>query len=135
MIVVDASALLEALLRTPVGIAVEERLLQAEETVHAPHLIDLEVAHVLSRYAASRRFELSRCRDALDDLAKFPLTRYAHEVMLPRIWELRHNLTAYDAAYVALAEELDARLVTCDPGIAAAGGHRAQIDLVQAVYP
>ena len=67
---------------------------------------------------------------ALSDLADFPLHRYGHEFMLPRIWELRDNLTAYDAAYVALAEALDAPLLTRDARLAAAPGHRARIEVV-----
>ena len=126
MIVVDASALLEALLRTPAAPAVEERLFDAGHTLHAPHLIDVEVAQVLRRYAATKQVEPGRCRDALIDLLDFPIHRYPHDVLLPRVWELRHNLTAYDAAYVALAEALDAPLLTRDRRLAAAAGHRAQ---------
>ena len=130
MIVVDASALLEALLRTPAAAAVEERLFDMQRTLHAPHLIDIEVAQVLRRYAAGGQIEPGRCREALDDLSDFPLHRYPHDVLLPRVWELRHNLTAYDAVYVALAEALDARLLTSDRRLAAASGYRARIDLV-----
>jgi len=130
VIVVDASALLEALLRTPAAAAVEERLFDVRHSLHAPHLIDIEVAQVLRRYAASGQIEPGRCQDALDDLSDFPLHRYPHDVLLPRVWELRHNLTAYDAVYVALAEALDARLVTRDRRLAAASGHRARVDLV-----
>lgn len=130
MIVVDASALLEALLRTPAAAVVEERLFDVRHTLHVPHLIDIEVAQVLRRYAATGQIEPGRCRDALDDLSDFPLHRYPHDVLLPQVWELRHNLTAYDAVYVALAEALDARLVTCDRRLAAASGHRARVDLV-----
>jgi predicted nucleic acid-binding protein len=130
VIVVDASALLEALLRTPAAAAVEERLFDAAHTLHAPHLIDIEVAQVLRRYAASGQIEPGRCRDALTDLSDFPLHRYPHDVLLPRVWELRSNLTAYDAVYVALAEALDASLLTRDRRLAAASGHRARVDLV-----
>ncbi len=127
---VDASALLEVLLRTPAAAAVEERLFDVRHTLHAPHLIDVEVAQVLRRYAATGPIEPGRCRDALDDLCDFPLYRYPHDVLLPRVWELRHNLTAYDAVYVALAEALDARLLTRDRRLATAAGHRARVDLV-----
>lgn len=130
MIVVDASALLEALLRTPAAAAVEERLFDAGHTLHAPHLIDVEVAQVLRRYAAAGQIDPGRCRDALNDLSDFPLNRYPHDVLLPRVWELRHNLTAYDAVYVALAEALDAPLLTRDRRLAAAPGHHARVDLV-----
>ena len=130
MIVVDASALLEALLRTPAAQAVEERLFHAGHTLHAPHLLDLEVAQVLRRYAATDQIETERCHEALTDLSEFPLHRYAHDVLLPRVWELRNNLTAYDAVYVALAEALDAPLLTRDRRLATAPGHHAWVDLV-----
>ena len=130
MIVVDASALLETLLRTPAAAAVEARLFDAGETLHAPHLVDVEVAQVLRRYAASRRLAPERCREALGDLADFPLQRYPHDLLLPRVWELRENLTAYDAVYVALAEALEAPLVTRDRRLAGAAGHRARIDII-----
>ena len=129
MIVVDASALLEMLLRTPAAASVEERLFDAGHTLHAPHLIDVEVAQVLRRYAATGQIQPARCRDALGDLSDLPLSRYPHDVLLPRVWELRHNLTAYDAVYVALAEALDAPLLTCDRRLAAAPGHHARVDL------
>jgi predicted nucleic acid-binding protein len=130
VIVVDASALLEALLRTPAAAAVEERLFDLGETLHAPHLIDIEVAQVLRRYAETGQIVPGRCREALDDLSDFPLYRYPHDVVLGRVWELRHNLTAYDAVYVALAEALDAPLLTRDRRLATAAGHHARIDLV-----
>ena len=130
MIVVDASALLEALLRTSSAKAVEDRLFTPHETLHAPHLLDVEVAQVIRRYAANGEIDSARGRLALEDLADLPLRRYPHDFLLPRIWELRNNLTAYDAAYVALAEALGAPLLTRDRRLAAAAGHRAQIELV-----
>lgn len=130
MIVVDASALLESLLRTPAAKAVEERLFAPRETLHAPHLLDVEVAQVVRRYAANGEIDGGRGSLLLTDLADFPLRRYPHDFLLPRIWDLRNNLTAYDAAYVALAEALDAPLLTRDRRLAAAGGHRAQIELI-----
>ena len=130
MIVVDASALLEALLRTPSAKAVEDRLFAPRQTLHAPHLLDVEVAQVIRRYAAGGEIDRERGRLALIDLADFPVRRYPHDVLLPRIWNLRNNLTAYDAAYVALAEALDAPLLTRDRRLAGAAGHRAQIELV-----
>jgi predicted nucleic acid-binding protein len=130
MIVVDASALLEALLRTPAAEAVERRLFRGRQTLHAPHLIDVEVAQVVRRYAAAREIEPERGRLALTDLADFPLRRYPHAFLLPRIWEWRSNLTAYDAVYVALAEALDAPLLTRDRRLAAAIGGHARVELV-----
>ncbi len=130
MIVVDASVLLELLLRTPSTKTAEGRLFASRETLHAPHLLDLEIAQVLRRYAASGAVPAERGAMALADLADFPVRRYAHDVLLPRIWELRANLTAYDAAYVALAEALDARLLTRDGRLARARGHHARIELL-----
>jgi predicted nucleic acid-binding protein len=130
VIVVDASALLEALLRTPAAKAVEERLFAPHQTLHAPHLLDVEVAQVIRRYAAGSEIDSERGRMALTDLADLHLRRYPHDLLLPRIWDLRNNLAAYDAAYVALAEALDAPLLTRDRRLAAAAGHHAQIILV-----
>ena len=130
MIVVDASVLLELLLRTPSARTAEGRLFASRETLHATHLLDLEVAQVLRRYAASGAVPAERGAMALADLADFPVRRYAHYVFLPRIWELRANLTAYDAAYVALAEALDTRLLTRDGRLARAQGHHARIELL-----
>jgi predicted nucleic acid-binding protein len=130
MIVVDASALLEALLRTPTAKTVEGWLFDPRRTLHAPHLLDVEVAQVIRRYAANGEIDSERGRTALADLADFPLHRYPHDFLLPRIWDLRNNLTAYDAVYVALAEALDAPLLTCDRRLAAAAGHHARIELV-----
>ena len=130
MIVVDASALLEALLRTPAAAAVERRLLRSGETLHAPHLLDIEVAQVIRWYAAARELDAERGREALADLADYSLFRYPHDFLLPRVWELRNNLTACDAIYIALAETLGASLLTRDRRLASAPGHHAQVELV-----
>lgn len=115
---------------TPAGPRVAERLFAAGDTLHAPHLLDVEVVQVLRRYARSGALDPARGMEALEDLADLPLTRYPHDLFLPRIWELRHNVTAYDAVYVALAEALEAPLLTRDRALASAGGHRARIELV-----
>jgi predicted nucleic acid-binding protein len=130
VIVVDASVVIEVLLNTPAGVRVADRLFADGETLHAPHLLDLEVAQVLLRYALSAELDPARGAQALEDLAALPLNRYPHDVLLPRIWELRHNVTAYDAAYVALAEGLAAPLVTRDAALAASRGHAARIELL-----
>jgi predicted nucleic acid-binding protein len=130
VIVIDASALLEALLRTSIGEALRARLYESPDELHAPHLLDLEIANVLRRYARNRVLTAERCRMALADMANFPIYRYSHDFMVPRIWQLRDNLSAYDAAYVALAEMLGAPLLTHDRRVAGAVGHRAQIELV-----
>ena len=128
MIVADASVLLEVLLRTPAANAVEARLFAPGQTLHAPHLVDVEIAQVIRRYAANRDIDDERGRMALADLADLPLRRYPHDFLLPRVWALRNNLTAYDATYVALAEVLDVPLLTRDRRLAGAAGHHARID-------
>jgi predicted nucleic acid-binding protein len=130
VIVVDASAVLEVLLQTPAAARIETRLFAAGDTLHAPHLLDLEVVHVLRRYEAMGVITAQRGQEALEDLIAWPLIRYPHELFLGRIWALRHNLTAYDAAYVALAEVLAVPLVTCDARLAASVGHQATIECV-----
>jgi predicted nucleic acid-binding protein len=118
LIVVDASALLEVLLQTPVASRVSARIFAPGETLHVPHLLDVEIAQVLRRYFRSGAITAERGAQALSDLTDLPIHRYPHFVLLPRIWQLRHNLTAYDAAYLALAGALDAPLVTRDHALA-----------------
>jgi predicted nucleic acid-binding protein len=130
VIVLDASVALEVVLRTPAGLAVEERLFDPSESLHAPHLFDLEVAQVLRRYARSGEMTVARCREALDDLAGLPLTRYPHDILMPRVWQLRDNLSAYDAVYVALAEALGAAFLTRDRRLASPRVHRATVEVV-----
>ena len=130
MIVVDASAVIEVLLNTPSGIQIAERFFNPAETLHAPHLLDVEVAQVLRRYTRTGELDTARGLQALEDLVDFPLTRYPHDLFLLRIWELRHNVTAYDAAYIALAEALGAPLLTRDAALASAPGNRARIELI-----
>ncbi len=93
MIVVDASALLEALLRTAAAAAVDKRLFAPRQTLHAPHLLDVEVAQVLRRHVAVGEIDQERGRAALADLADFPLRRYPHGFLLPQVWELRGSLS------------------------------------------
>lgn len=120
MIVIDASALLEVLLRTQGARAIEARIFAPGETLHAPNLIDIEVAQVIRRFAGRGEITDGRGREALDDLANLTIRRYPHQLLLPRIWGLRANFTAYYGAYVALAEVLDAPLLTCDQRLATA---------------
>ena len=130
MIVLDASAAIEWLLQTAAGARVEDRIFSQVETLHAPHLLDLEVGQVLRRHVSAGVITASRGHEALEDLLDLSVTRYPHDVLLLRIWGLRDALTAYDAAYVALAEALDAPLVTCDGKIASASGHHARIEVI-----
>lgn len=134
MIVVDSSAAVEWLLGLPLADAVAERIASAQ-SVHAPALLDIEVAHVVRRYCAAGEISDRTAERALSALAELDAIRYTHELLLPLIWTLRHNLTAYDAAFVALAAVLDAPLVTLDTRIAQApwphlAGRAAQIDLI-----
>jgi predicted nucleic acid-binding protein len=130
LIVLDASATLEWLLQTPRGVRVGSRIFSARENLHAPHLIDVELAQALRRFVAVHSLSVSRAEEALQDLTDLRVRRYPHTPFLPRIWSLRNNLTSYDALYVALAEALDAPLVTCDAKLAAAPGHRAVVEVI-----
>ena len=129
MIVLDASAAVELLLATVRGDAVRRRISDSDETVHAPHLIDIEVAQVLRRLLRVGIIGVERAAEAISDLIEYPLTRYPHDALLPRVWDLRGALTAYDAVYIALAEGLGAPLLTFDRGLASASGHRARIEV------
>jgi predicted nucleic acid-binding protein len=130
MIVLDASAAIELLLNTPLGERIGKRLDETDGTIHAPHLLDVEVLHALRRLCAGGALGERRARQALGDLADLPLTRYAHEDLLERAWTMRATLTAHDAMYVALAEALDATVVTCDGRLGRAHGHRVEIEVV-----
>lgn len=130
MIVIDASAVLELILRSSKAKMVEQKVFDLKRTMHAPQLIDVEVTQVIRRYTAAGELDLGRGRAAIADLLDFPINRYPHDFLLPRMWELRNNLTAYDAAYVALAEALGAPLLTCDQRLTAAPGIQAEIELV-----
>jgi predicted nucleic acid-binding protein len=131
VIVVDASALLEFLLQTPLGIRIEARLFRVHDELHSPHLADVEVTQGLRRLVRTGEVSPDRAAEAIADLADFDLHRHAHVDLLTRAWKLRENVTAYDAMYVALAEALDAPLVTCDTPLAKAPGHRAHIEVIQ----
>jgi predicted nucleic acid-binding protein len=128
VIVADASAVLEVLLNTPAASEVGLYLFADGETIHAPYLIDLEILQALRRYARTSEMGRLRAEQALRIYADMLLNRYPHEALLHRIWELRHNFTAYDAAYIALAEALDAPLVTCDRALSS--GHQATVIVV-----
>ena len=131
MIVADASAVLELLLNTERGWQIGRRFNARGETLHAPHLLDVEVLQVLRRYARERTLDDGRAAEALIDLKELPIERYPHGALAERAWQLRHTLTAYDAVYVALAEALDATLVTCDAKLSRTTGHDATIALVR----
>jgi len=130
LIVLDASAAVAVLLN--VGLEsrrIRERISRPDETLHVPHLFEIEVLSALRRHSLTGALPATRARLALDRLRETRLIHYPHTPLLGRIWELRDNLTAYDAAYVALAEALDAPLVTLDERLAQAPNIRATVEL------
>jgi predicted nucleic acid-binding protein len=130
LIVLDASAVVDVLLDPGPGAErIRERIESPGESLHVPHLMDLEVLHALHRQALHSILSPRRSSEALEDLANILFVRYPHTSLVERIWDLRENLTAYDAAYVALAEALDAPLVTMDTRLAQASGTRAAVEL------
>lgn len=130
MIVMDASAVLELLLGTAPGRRVAAHLSASDQTLHAPALVDVEVLHVLRRLTRSRALTPAEAETALTDLAALDLERHDHQPLLRRAWELRANVTAYDAVYVALAEALDASLLTCDSRLTRATDLRTRVQHV-----
>jgi predicted nucleic acid-binding protein len=131
VIVIDASALTEWLLQTELGSRVEARLFRSADDLHSPHLVDVQIAQAFRRLVRAGQLPADRAEEALDDLSHVNVRRHAHTDLLGRAWELRDNLTAYDAIYVALAEALDARLITCDGPLSTAPGHAARIELIR----
>ncbi len=106
------------------------RIQDPAETLHSPCLLDVEVAQAVRRYVRSQQVSPDRGRKAIELLRTFDATRYPHDVLLPRIWSLRDNLSAYDAAYISLAEALDCPLVTTDRKIQRAPGAHIEIEVI-----
>lgn len=129
MIVLDASAAIEWLLQTVAGHRIKTLVFANNESLHAPHLLDLEVAQVLRRLLRDKLLTANRANEAMQDLFDLRISRYPHFLFLPSIWHYRHVLSAYDAAYVALAEGLGATLITHDRRLASASGVRASIQV------
>lgn len=129
VVVIDASAAIELVLDRPLARALLERL--GDEDLHAPHLIDVEVAHALRRLNAAKAIADTRVQEALNDFADLGIQRHAHDLFVPRIWQLRRSLTAYDAAYVALAEALEAPLLTLDAKLGRGHGHQATVEVME----
>ena len=129
MIVLDASAAVDWLLQTSAGQNIDKRIYSRNETLHAPHLLDLEVMQVLRRLALQGVVSVRRADEAVRDLLDLRIVRYPHLVLLPRVWQLHHNFPAYDAAYIVLAEKLGAALLTRDARLASASGHAALVEL------
>ena len=130
MIVVDASAVLEFLLQTSLGVRVEARLFGEEDELHAPHVLDVEIAQGLRRLVRTGEVSSGRAEEAIADLTDLDLHRHAHVDLLDRAWKLRDNISANDAMYVALAEAIAAPIITCDSPLARAPGHRARIEVI-----
>lgn len=120
MLVLDASALFEVVADTPRAESV--RTLMLDDDPAAPHLIDAEVTAVIRVQHRHGHLDDTAARQAVADLSSWPGRRWPHRPLLARVWDLRDNLRAYDALYVALAESLDAPLVTLDARIAGASG-------------
>jgi predicted nucleic acid-binding protein len=130
LIVLDASAAVEILLALPrAGPQLCERVARTGETLHVPHVFDLEVLAAIRRHALRGTLSRRRGRAALRALDDLRAIRYSHVPLRPRIWELRESVTPYDAAYLALAEALPAPLVTVDAALAGAAGARAEVEL------
>ena len=129
MIVLDASAGVDFLLRLEPGYAgVRNRMAQSQGNVHVPHLFDLEVVHVFRRYERRGLVPVSRLERAFGRLQSLQLVRYPHVTFLEQVWRLRANVTAYDAAYLTLAEALAAPLVTTDGRLSRVPGLRAAVE-------
>ena len=125
MIVLDASVVVELLTNGQLAESIRNDLARRDESFLVPHLIDVEVVSAIRRLLAGRRIDAHRSAQFLAGLASLPAERYAHTPLLGRIWELRHNFTAYDAAYIALAEATDSVLYTCDEKLRRV--HRARV--------
>lgn len=129
MIVIDASAVVEMLLARAPAAAIRNRCSRRGESLHAPHLLDVEVVQTMRRLSLLDRISDADAEQALFDYALLRVERYPLDPLLARIWDMRKNLTAYDANYVALADDLGAPLITCDKRLATAGARYAQIEL------
>lgn len=135
MIVLDASAAIELLLRGATSDRLVSRVFARGERLAAPHLLDLEIAQVLRRYVAAGEIDGARAGLALADHAAMRITRYPHDALLSRIWKLRRNCTAYDASYLALAESLRCPLVTCDAALAKIPGLAVAVEVFPGPSP
>jgi predicted nucleic acid-binding protein len=128
LIVVDSSALIHMFLYPRPTRELRKRL-ESGGRLHAPQLLDPEFLHALRGVVRSGQVSADRASIALDDLVELPVQRHGHEALAERVWALRHNLSAYDAVYVSLAEVLDCPIVTSDSRIARAGGHDATVEV------
>ncbi len=131
MIVVDTSAVIGALAGAPRIPGLASRP-EADGDLHVPHLIDVEIVHALRRLVRLGSMSDDRAADLRSDFADLSIVRYPHQPLADRMWDLRHDVLAYDAAFLALAEALGAPLVTCDAHLARAGRQVADIELFDA---
>ncbi len=129
MIVLDASVVIEMLLRTSLGKSLADDLAGRDVTWNAPHLLDTEVLQVLRRLVIGKELTPDHAAMAVEDLQGLDIVRHAHGDLTARVWQLRHNLSAYDATYLALAESMAATLVTCDRGFDKIPDRRAVVEL------
>lgn len=133
LVVVDASAMAEYVLRTTRGEAPREVVESGTSDLHAPALCDIELMAVLRRALLAGYLRADRARGAVRDYLDLPLVRHGHGRLLDRILELRENFSAYDAAYVALAEALEAHLLTVDEPLARATRDHTTVPVLPAV--
>jgi predicted nucleic acid-binding protein len=128
VLVVDTSAVIAVLAPTEPNASLARRLVQ-DGDLQAPHLLDIEFLHTLRRLTFTEKLSQRRADDVRADFRDLPISRYPQFPFSDRIWQLRHNLTPYDAASVALAETLAAPLVSCERRMAGASGHSARVEL------
>lgn len=130
LIVLDASAAIDLLVGIGAHERIRERIVRRGEDLHAPYLLDVEIVSGLRRLERDGRVTRERAAEALEDLRDLAVRRYPHLGLIERVWQLRHNVTTADAVYIALAEALDAPLITADGRLARAPAHAARVELI-----
>lgn len=130
LIVLDASAAIDLLVGIGAHERIRERIVRRREDLHAPHLLDVEIVSGLRRLERDGRVTRERAEEALEDLRDLAVRRYPHLGLTERVWQLRRNVTTADAVYIALAEALDAPLITADGRLARAPAHTARVELI-----
>lgn len=125
MIVLDASVVVQILLNQPLGLKIQSSIVESNDRLLVPHLLDVEVLSALRKMTQLKALDLHRSQQLVQQMAELPVVRFSHVTLRKRTWELRNNFTAYDATYIALAEALDAALYTCDSKLRY--GHSARV--------